>query len=72
MKLLGLVISKTNYNVLSPNFHIHVSLSDLYIPKISLPILLQTNRQTDPLNIKITHRYMNVGMRPRSFISGTT
>jgi hypothetical protein len=26
---------------LSPNFHIHVSESDLYIPTIDLPILLQ-------------------------------
>jgi hypothetical protein len=26
-----------------PNFHIHVSVSDLYIPKIGLPILLQEN-----------------------------
>ncbi len=25
----------------SPNFHIHVSVSDLYIPTIYLPILLQ-------------------------------
>ncbi len=31
-----------NYNVLSPNFHIHVSMSYLYTPRISLPILLQT------------------------------
>jgi hypothetical protein len=30
-----------NYNVLSPNFHIHVFVSDLYIPRTSLPILLQ-------------------------------
>ncbi len=29
---------KQNYNVLSPNFHIHVSVSGLYIPKIGLPI----------------------------------
>ncbi len=42
---------KQNYNVLSPNFHIHKSVSDLYIPRISLPILLQPNRQTDPGNI---------------------
>ena len=28
----------------SPNFHIHVSLSDLYIPTIDLPILLQEIR----------------------------
>ncbi len=25
----------------SPNFHIHVSVSDLYIPSIDLPVLLQ-------------------------------
>jgi hypothetical protein len=35
MKLHGLV----------PNFHIHVSVSDLYNPTISPPILLQQNRQ---------------------------
>jgi hypothetical protein len=28
---------------LSPNFHIHVSVSDLYISMIGLPILLQEN-----------------------------
>ncbi len=38
-------------NVLSPNFHIRVSVSKLYIPRIGLPILLQANRQTDPGNI---------------------
>ncbi len=37
----GFVISKQNYNVLSPNFHIHESVSDLYIHRIGLPILLQ-------------------------------
>ncbi len=35
----------------SPNFHIHVSVSDLYIPAIDLPILLQENMWTDPGNI---------------------
>jgi hypothetical protein len=34
---------------LSPNFHIHVSLGDLYIT--GLPILLQENMWTDPRNI---------------------
>jgi hypothetical protein len=34
---------RQKYNVLSPNFHIHVSVSDLYIPRISLPILLPPN-----------------------------
>jgi hypothetical protein len=38
------------YNVLSPNFHIHVSVSDLYIPRIGLP-------RTDPRNILIVHSY---------------
>jgi hypothetical protein len=31
---------------LSPNSYIHVSVSDLYIPRIDLPILLQENRWT--------------------------
>jgi hypothetical protein len=38
---------------LSPNFHMHVSVSDLYIPTIGLPILLQENMWTDPENICI-------------------
>jgi hypothetical protein len=33
---------------LSPDFHIHVSVSDLYIPTIGLPILLQEIMWTDP------------------------
>jgi hypothetical protein len=32
----------------SPNFHIHVSVSDLYIPRIGLPTLLQENMLTNP------------------------
>ncbi len=36
---------------LSPNFHIHVPVSDLYIPRIGPHISLQQNRQTDPGNI---------------------
>jgi hypothetical protein len=32
----------------SPNFHIHVSVSDLYISPIDLPILLKVNMWTDP------------------------
>ncbi len=49
MKLLDLIISKTELYVQCPNFHTHVSVTDLYIP--SLPILLLANRQTDPGNI---------------------
>jgi hypothetical protein len=29
------------YRGLSPNFHIHVSVSELYIPMIGLPVLLE-------------------------------
>jgi hypothetical protein len=32
---------------LNPNFHIHVFVSDLYIPAIGPPFFLQQNRQTD-------------------------
>ncbi len=32
---------------LSPNFHIRVSVSDLFIPRIGLPFLLQENMWTD-------------------------
>ncbi len=30
----ALLFPKQNYNVLSPNFHIHVSVSNIYIPRI--------------------------------------
>ncbi len=39
---------------LSPSIHIHVSASDLYIPTIGLPILLQENMWTDPVGIYIS------------------
>ncbi len=35
----------------SPNFHIHVSVSDLYTLSINLLILLQENKWTDPGNM---------------------
>jgi hypothetical protein len=46
---------------LSPNFRIHVSVSDSNIPMIGLPILLQENMWTDLGNICIiAHRHMSV------------
>jgi hypothetical protein len=45
---------------LSPNFHIHVSVSDLNIPTTGLPILLQENMWTDPGNMQIAHRHKNL------------
>jgi hypothetical protein len=45
------IIPEKELRGLSPNFHIHVSVSDLYIPTIGLPILLKENMWTDPGNI---------------------
>jgi hypothetical protein len=41
---------KKELHGLSPNYYIHVSLSDSYIPRIGPYIWLQQNRQTDPGN----------------------
>ncbi len=45
---------------LSPNVHIHVSVTDLYIPVIGPPIFLQQNMQNDRGTIQIAYRNMNV------------
>jgi hypothetical protein len=45
------VIPEKEVRGLSPNFHIHVSVSDLYIPRIGPHIFLEQNRQTDRGNI---------------------
>ncbi len=43
---------------LNPNFYIHISVSNLYIPAIGLPIWLQKNRWIDPGNIHINRSQM--------------
>jgi hypothetical protein len=40
-KNLKQIFPEKEYRGLSPHFHIHASVSDLYIPTISLPILLE-------------------------------
>ena len=35
------IFPEKEYRGLSPNFHIHASVSDLYIPTIGLPIVLE-------------------------------
>ncbi len=45
------IFSEKELRGLSPNFHIHVSVSDLYIPAIGLPIPVQENMWTDPGHI---------------------
>ncbi len=53
----------------SPSFHIHVSVSDLYIPRFGPHIFLQQNRLTDPreyTNRSRTHVFKNWGLTPRN------
>jgi hypothetical protein len=45
------IIPEKELRAPSPNFHINVSVSDLYIPTIDLPILLQEKTWIDPGNI---------------------
>ncbi len=45
------VFPKIKLGGLVPNSYIYVSVSDLYITRIGLPIWLQQNRQTDSGNI---------------------
>jgi hypothetical protein len=35
------IFPEKEYRSLSPNFHIHVSVSELYIPTMGLPVLLE-------------------------------
>jgi hypothetical protein len=35
------IFTEKEYRGLSPNFHIHVSVSELYIPTMGLPVLLE-------------------------------
>jgi hypothetical protein len=45
---MKLIFPKQNYNVQSPSSYTHISVRDLYISRIGLPILLQGNMWTDP------------------------
>ncbi len=45
------VLTEMNLRGLFPNSYIHVSVRDLYIPRICLPIWLQQNRRTVPGNV---------------------
>ncbi len=60
---MKLLLPKQNYNVLSPSSCTHISVRDLYISRIGLPILLQGNMWIDPRNIKNAHRHMNVEIK---------
>jgi hypothetical protein len=57
---MKLLFPKQNYNVLSPSSYTHISVRDLYISRIGLPVLLQGNMSTDSGKMQIAHRHMNV------------
>ncbi len=57
---MKLLFPKQNYNVLSPTCYTRISVRDLYISRIGLPVRLQGNMWTDSENIEIAHRHMNV------------
>jgi hypothetical protein len=39
------IFPEKEYRGLSPNFHVHVSVSELYIPTRGLPVLLEEIRR---------------------------
>jgi hypothetical protein len=61
------IFPEKEYRDLSPNFHIHVSVSDLYILTIGLPILLEEIcRPILGLYKSLTETWMlKLGLRPR-------
>ncbi len=61
------IFPEKEYRGFSPNFHIHVSVSDLYIPTIGLPILLEEICRPIPgLYKSLTDTCMlKLGLRPR-------
>jgi hypothetical protein len=50
-EILKKVFPEKELHGLSPIFHIYVSVSDLNIPTMGLPILLQENMWIEPENI---------------------
>jgi hypothetical protein len=61
------IFPENDYRGLSPNFHIHASVIDLYIPTIGLPILLEEIcRPILGLYKLLTDTWMwKLGLRPR-------
>ncbi len=57
---MKLLFPKQNYNLLPLSSYTHMSVRDLYISRIGLPIMLQENMWTNPGNILIDHRHINV------------
>jgi hypothetical protein len=64
------VFPKQNYNVLSPSSYTYLSVRDLYISRIGLPILLQVLLQEirGPILGICTYKSLTdtLGLRPRN------
>ncbi len=56
---LKLIFPEKELRCLSPKFHVHVSVSDLYISTIGLPIMLQENMWTDPGDCGLFWEYIS-------------
>jgi hypothetical protein len=67
-KISKQILPEKEYRGLCPNFHIHASVSDFYIPTIGLPILLEEIcRPILRLNKSLADTSMwKLGLRPRS------
>jgi hypothetical protein len=64
-KIMNKYSQKRNCAAKVPNFHIHVSVSDLYIPAMDLPILLQEIWGSIPweyVNCSQTHECVNLDL----------
>jgi hypothetical protein len=59
---MKLLFPKQNYTVLSTSSYTHISVRELYISRIGLPILLQENMWTRSweYTVKVAHRHLNV------------
>jgi hypothetical protein len=58
------IFPEKEYRGLCPNFYVHASVSDLYIPTIGLPFLLEeihVDRSWDYINRSQTHECENWG-----------
>jgi hypothetical protein len=65
-KISKQIFPEKDYQGLSPNFHIHASVSDLYIPTIGLPILLEEICRTilGLYKLLTDTRMWKLGLRP--------
>jgi hypothetical protein len=62
------VFTEKQLHGLSPNFHIHVSVSDLCISRIGPHVFLEENRQTDHGNMQIAHMNLEIGSEATQFL----